>query len=62
MLSPPPPFLAEIGRTQKVHAKSPPPFLVEKKVKGGGGLSMKSTVYENCSNQFTSRFAPLGVR
>ena len=41
-----PPFLAEIGQTQKVHAKSPPPpFFVEKKVKGGGRLCMKSAVY-----------------
>ena len=45
MLSPPAPFLAEIGRTQKVHAKSPPPpFFSRKKVKGGRGLSMKLTV------------------
>ena len=44
MLSPPP-FLVEIGKFFKWHAKSPPPFLAEKSVKSGGGLSMNSTVF-----------------
>ena len=50
-----PPFLAEIGRTQKVHAKSPPPFFSRKKSKGGG-LSMKSPVYIKMSWQMSCGF------